>query len=181
MHEYERTATIPGQRTYILRKLKRKYGKVEVSCIESGQSNQYLLPNSGNYIANNGIQAQAARCHTYELDPNQILAELKVINGHEGFEYQSTESWNSHLVGDFPKNQRSHLPFNSGNHIAGKATPNLLMRYLKINQAPMKKAYNFGTWLLLMKETIKVNWLLRMMDRECLLIPKLVLQRIQSE
>ncbi|TYG61555.1 hypothetical protein ES288_D07G158200v1 [Gossypium darwinii] len=126
MHEYERTATIPGQRTYILRKLKRKYGKVEVSCIESGQSNQYLLPNLGNYIANNGIQAQAARCHTYELDPNQILAELKVINGHEGFEYQSTESWNSHLVGDFPKNQRSHLPFNSGNHIAGKATPNVI-------------------------------------------------------
>lgn len=64
MHEYERTATIPGQRTYILRKLKRKYGKVEVSCIESGQSNQYLLPNLGNHIAKNGIQAQADRCPT---------------------------------------------------------------------------------------------------------------------
>ncbi|KAK8345511.1 hypothetical protein V6Z12_A07G153900 [Gossypium hirsutum] len=131
MHEYERTATISGQRAFSLRKLKRKYGKVEVSCIESGQSNQYLLPNLGNHIAKNGIQAQADRCPTYELDPNQILAELKVINGHEGFEYQSTESWNSHLVGDFPKNQRFHLPFNSGNPIAGKATPNVtVVRFL---------------------------------------------------
>ncbi|KAK8478275.1 hypothetical protein V6N13_028133 [Hibiscus sabdariffa] len=100
MHEYELTATLPGQRTSILCKLKRKYGKAEASCIEEGRSSRYLLPNLENYIANNAtIQAEAATCFTDQSDPDQILAQLNVINGHEGFGYQSKEWWNKYQSG----------------------------------------------------------------------------------
>ncbi|KAL4309424.1 hypothetical protein GQ457_01G054620 [Hibiscus cannabinus] len=97
MHEYELTATLPGQRTSILCKLKRKYGKAEASasCTEESGSSPYLLPNLENYIANNAtIQAED------QSDPDQILAQLNVINGHEGFGYQSKEWWNSYQSGD---------------------------------------------------------------------------------
>ncbi|XVF22255.1 hypothetical protein REPUB_Repub12eG0157800 [Reevesia pubescens] len=126
MHEYELTATLPNQTTFVLCKLKRKYGKAEVSCIEEGQSSHYLPPNLGNYIANNAIQAEAARYLTDQSDPNEIFAKLEVFNDHDqGLEYQSTESWNSYLLGDFPKNEGSDLPFDLGNHVAENVIPNV--------------------------------------------------------
>ncbi|XWS31953.1 hypothetical protein CRYUN_Cryun23aG0119700 [Craigia yunnanensis] len=126
MHEYELTATHPNQTTFVLCKLKKKYGKAEFSCIEEGQSSYYLPPNLGNYIANNAIPAEVARCLTDRSDPNELLGklELEVFNEHEGLEYPSTKSWNSYLVGDCPKNEGSDLPCNLGNHFTENAIPN---------------------------------------------------------
>ncbi|XVF72916.1 hypothetical protein PTKIN_Ptkin12aG0159200 [Pterospermum kingtungense] len=129
MHEYELTATLPNQiqTTFVLCKLKKKYGEAEVPCIEEGQQpNHYLPPTLGNYIANNAIPAEAARCLTEWSVPNEILAKLKleVFNDHEMLEYQSTESWNSDILGDFPENEGSDLPFNSGNPVAENSIPN---------------------------------------------------------
>ncbi|XWS76789.1 hypothetical protein CRYUN_Cryun01aG0208000 [Craigia yunnanensis] len=126
MHEYELASTLPNQTTFVLCKLKKKYGRAEVSCIEEGQSSHYLPPNLGMYIANNAIPAEAARRLTDRSDPSEILAELElqVFNEHEVLEYQSTESWNSYLVGDFPENEDSDLLLNLGNHVAENAIPN---------------------------------------------------------
>ncbi|KAK6260468.1 NAC domain - like 10 [Theobroma cacao] len=124
IHEYELTATLPNQTTFILCKLKKKYGKAEVPCIEEGQSSHDLPPNLGNYIANNAIPAEAASCFTDQSDPNELLAQLESFNYHDGLEYQSTELWDSYLVGDVPTNEGSNLTFNFGNHVAENAIPN---------------------------------------------------------
>ncbi|OMO82379.1 No apical meristem (NAM) protein [Corchorus olitorius] len=129
MHEYELTATLPNQTfTFVLCKLKKKFGKAEVPCIEEGQSNQYLPPTLGNYLANNEAPAEAARCLMSQSDPNEILAKLQEFNAHEGVElpgYRSTESWNSYLIGDHvPNNESSNLPFNSGNPNSVNSVPN---------------------------------------------------------
>ena len=58
-------------------------------------------------------------------DPNELLGKLEVFNEHDGLEYPSTESWNSNLVGDCPKNEGSDLPCNLGNHVAENAIPNV--------------------------------------------------------
>ncbi|KAK8711413.1 hypothetical protein V6N13_146695 [Hibiscus sabdariffa] len=78
MHEYELIATLPNQTTFVLCKLKRKFEKDEVSCIEECQSSQYLPPNLGNYIENNANEAEAARCLTDKADPNKMLAQVEV-------------------------------------------------------------------------------------------------------
>ncbi|KAK8588124.1 hypothetical protein V6N12_022581 [Hibiscus sabdariffa] len=95
MHEYELTSTLPNQTTFVLCKLKRKFEKDEVSCIEECQSSHYLPPNLGNYIENNANEAEAAICLTVE-----------VLDDHEGLEleHQSMELCNSYLVSDLPIN-----------------------------------------------------------------------------
>ncbi|KAH1081106.1 hypothetical protein J1N35_020867 [Gossypium stocksii] len=56
MHEFELNLNLPNQKSLILCKLKKKYGKVNVSIGEEEQSNQYL-PSSKleNHCTNNGI------------------------------------------------------------------------------------------------------------------------------
>ncbi|TYI00190.1 hypothetical protein ES332_A11G115900v1 [Gossypium tomentosum] len=121
MHEYQLTATLPNQATFVLCKLKRKFGKAEVSCIEEGQPSHYLPPNLGNYIANNANQAEAARCLTANSDPNEMLTQLEALNDHEELEHQSIEWWNSYVGGGFPKHDGSG---DFGTHGAENAIPN---------------------------------------------------------
>ncbi|KAG8477549.1 hypothetical protein CXB51_031057 [Gossypium anomalum] len=83
--------------TFVLCKLKRKFGKAEVSCIEEGQPSHYLPPNLGNYIANNANQAEAARCLTANSNPNEMLTQLEALNDHEELEHQSIE-WGIHML-----------------------------------------------------------------------------------
>ncbi|KAK8688302.1 hypothetical protein V6N13_087072 [Hibiscus sabdariffa] len=72
MHEYELTSTLPNQTTFVLCKLKRKFEKDEVSCIEECQSSHYLPPNLGNYIENNANEAEAAICLT-------VISNFKMV------------------------------------------------------------------------------------------------------
>ncbi|KAA3475162.1 NAC domain-containing protein 86-like [Gossypium australe] len=124
MHEYELTATLPNQATFVLCKLKRKFEKAEVSCIEEGQPSHYLPPNLGNYIANNANQAEAARCLTANSNPNEMLTQLEALNDHEELEHQSIEWWNSYVGGGFPKHDGSG---DFGTHGAENAIPNIPM------------------------------------------------------
>ncbi|MBA0831854.1 hypothetical protein Goarm_016285, partial [Gossypium armourianum] len=56
MHEFELTLNLPNQKSLILCKLKKKYGKINVSIGEEEQSNQYLpSSNLENHCTNNGI------------------------------------------------------------------------------------------------------------------------------
>ncbi|KAK8693683.1 hypothetical protein V6N13_071255 [Hibiscus sabdariffa] len=116
MHEYELTVALPIQTTFVLCKLKRKFGKDEVSCIEECQSNHYLPPNLGNYIENNENEAEAARCLTDKADPNKMLEQVEVLDDHEGLEY---------LVSGWPNTGDSDcLPFDFGKLVAENAIPN---------------------------------------------------------
>ncbi|XP_039007484.1 NAC domain-containing protein JA2-like isoform X2 [Hibiscus syriacus] len=122
MHEYELTATdLPNQTTFVLCKLKRKFGKDEVSCIEECQSSHYLPPNLGNYIENNANEAKAARCLTDREDPNKMLEQVEVLDDHQGLEHQSMELWNSYLVSGCPNT--GSLPFDFRNLDAEYAIP----------------------------------------------------------
>ncbi|XP_022759627.1 NAC domain-containing protein 5-like [Durio zibethinus] len=140
MHEYELTATLPNQTTFVLCKLKRKYGKDEASSIEGGESSQYLPPNLENYIANNGTQAEAARCLTDQTDPIEILAQPKLFNDPEDLENKSTELWTTYFSGDIPEG--SDLPSKFGNHLVENAIPNYPMLLIEapIEQAPQDQS-----------------------------------------
>ncbi|XP_022757650.1 NAC domain-containing protein 45-like [Durio zibethinus] len=140
MHEYELTATLPNQTTFVLCKLKRKYGKDEASCIEDGESSHYLPSNLENYIANNAIQAEAARCLTDQTDPIEILAQPKLFNDPEDLENKFTELWNTYLIGDIPEG--SDLPSKFGNHLVENAIPNypILLTEVPIEEVPQNQS-----------------------------------------
>ncbi|KAE8681694.1 histidine-containing phosphotransfer protein 1-like [Hibiscus syriacus] len=127
MNEYELNSTdLSNQTTFVLCKLKRKFGKDEVSCIEECQSSHYLPPNLGNYIENNANEAEAARCLTDKEDPNKMLEQVEVLDEHQGLEHQSMELWNSYLVSGSPSTGGTgSLPFVFGNLVAEYAIPNL--------------------------------------------------------
>ncbi|GMI66712.1 hypothetical protein HRI_000340500 [Hibiscus trionum] len=125
MHEYELTAAHPNQATFVLCKLKRKFGKDEVSCIEECPSSHYLPPNLGNYIKTNANEAEAARCLTDKADPNKMLEQVEVLDEHEGLEHQSMELLNSYLVSGWPStDDTGYLPFDFGKLVAENAIPN---------------------------------------------------------
>ncbi|KAL4363947.1 hypothetical protein GQ457_04G030060 [Hibiscus cannabinus] len=110
------TVALPIQTTFVLCKLKRKFGKDEVSCIEECQSSHYLPPNLGNYIENNENEAEAARCLTDKADPNKMLEQVEVLDDHEGLEY---------LVSGWPNTGDSDcLPFDFVKLVAENAIPN---------------------------------------------------------
>ncbi|KAE8697993.1 histidine-containing phosphotransfer protein 1-like [Hibiscus syriacus] len=134
MHEYELTATdLPNQTTFVLCKLKRKFGKDEVSCIEECQSSHYLPPNLGNYIENNANEAKAARCLTDREDPNKMLEQVEVLDDHQGLEHQSMELWNSYLVSGCPNT--GSLPFDFRNLDAEYAIP----IHPSVNEIPIEQ------------------------------------------
>ncbi|XVE73599.1 hypothetical protein DITRI_Ditri11bG0131700 [Diplodiscus trichospermus] len=83
--EFELTVNLPNQKSLTLCKLKKKYGKVDVSRGEEGQSS-HLLPSSlENHCTNNAVPKD-------RLNSNEPLIEPEAFTEYSGYQNQFTTS-----------------------------------------------------------------------------------------
>ncbi|XP_022770664.1 NAC domain-containing protein 91-like [Durio zibethinus] len=81
MHEL--TLSLPNQKSLALCKLKKKYGKVDVSRGDEGQSSHPLPSSLENHCTNNAIPKD-------QLNSNGVLTESEAFTEYSGIQSQST-------------------------------------------------------------------------------------------
>ncbi|XVE73601.1 hypothetical protein DITRI_Ditri11bG0131800 [Diplodiscus trichospermus] len=79
MYEFELTVNLPNQKSLTLCKLKKKYGKVDVSRDEEGQSSHLLPSNLENHITNDAIPKDQLNSGDEPLTETEAFTEYSGI------------------------------------------------------------------------------------------------------
>ncbi|EOX95538.1 Nam protein 1, putative [Theobroma cacao] len=112
IHEFEIPLNLPNQKSIALCRLKKKYGKVDVSRGEEGQSSHSLPPNLENQATNNAIPKD-------QLNSNEPLTQSEAFNEYSGNQttFTTNEQDDDEFVDSLINNdeinteQRSNQPF----------------------------------------------------------------------